>query len=317
MKVNRHFVSFNKKRLMILSVIFSIIFFVTAVLVQNPGPPEGIRELELSSLKGEVPVYFSEGFADRAAYLQGLAEPASRYFQEPEIIGVKVHLNLAVLGPEDWARFTQLPYGIAHILPDPPTAVLAASSDNIIANSLIAYKEEVSEVTLKRLEELDIPFEEAAATFVDLLGFHEMGHIYADTYGCAPPWPEQKWLGELVATYLAYAYMKENQPKIAELWNIMSDHMANSVEAEHTTLVDFEKLYIGVGNANYGWYQARFNQKVEEIYERSGISFVHTLKKSLAENPETSKDDPFRLKELDAIFEGFTTWAKGPAGILK
>jgi hypothetical protein len=316
MIVNFHFLSINKKGLFNLFLIFLTIFLFTAVQAQDSEPPEKIRELGLSTLKGEVTVYYSEGYSKRAAYLQDLAEAASRFFEKPEILGVKVDLHLAVLDPADWAKFTKLPYGIAHILPKPPTAILAASADNVIARRILMEKDQVSKVTLKALDELDISFNEAAATFVDLIGFHEMGHIYAHHHG-SHPWPEQKWLGEFVATYLAYAYMKENQPKLAKLWKTMNDHSDVRTAAKHTTLADFERLYLGVGGDNYGWYQARFQQKVEEIYAKAGISFMQALKKSLAENPGTSKDDPFRLKELDTISKGFTTWAKGPDGNLK
>ena len=315
MMFDRQYVSIEKRGLFCLSFILMILFIIKTAQAQDSNPKEKLQELELSNLQGEVPVSYSKGFSKRAGYLQNLAEEASRFFQKPEILGVKVDLNLLVLGPEDWMKFTELPYGIAHILPDPPTAILAASKQNVIVKSILAKKDYMEEANLKLLDELDISFDEAAATFVDLIGFHEMGHIYAHHYG-SHTWPEQKWLCEFVATYLAYAYMKENKPKLSKLWKIMNDQNTVS-EVKHTTLADFERLYIEVGVDNYGWYQAKFQQMVEEVYHKSGISFVHDLRKSLAKNPEPLKDDPFRLKELDCIAKGFTTWAKGSDGNLK
>ncbi len=317
MPVNNLIITFTKNRLLNIFVVFFTIFLVIPVQAQDLELHPKLRNLSLSNLKGEVQVYYSDGYAERAAYFQSLVEPASHFFKKPDILGINVQLHLAVLGPEDWAKYTKLPYGIAHIKIDPPTAILAASADNVIAKGIIAEKDRTSKITLKLLDELDIPFDKAAATFTDLIGFHEMGHIYAHYYGCEVPWPEQKWLGEFVATYLAYSYMEENQPKLARLWNTMTDQFALSSEVKHTTLADFEKLYLGVGGNNYRWYQAIFHQKVAEIYAKSGISFVHALKKSLTENPKTSKDDPFRLKELDTISKGFATWAKGLDGDLK
>ncbi|MFC2083441.1 hypothetical protein ACFLS9_00135 [Bacteroidota bacterium] len=317
MTVNHHIVCIYKKGWLNQLVILGIIFLVTTAQAQDAQPHERIQVLKLHHLKGEVPVFYSDGYEERAAYIQNLAVPASRFFQKPEILDVEVALQLVVLGPEDWVRFTKLPYGIAHILPDPPTAIMAASADNVIAKGIITIKEQMSKDIFKLLDEMEIPFDEAAATFTDLIAFHEMGHIYAHHHGSQLAWPEQKWLGEFVATYLAYAYMKENQPKLARLWEIMFDQLAVIPGVKHTTLTDFEELYLGVGGDNYRWYQAMFGQRVFEVYTKSGISFMHALKKSLSDNPVTSKDDPFRLKELDAISEGFTTWAKGPAGNLK
>ena len=294
-----------------------IIFFTVLIIPAGPGqnlkPPEKILELGLSSLNGEVPVYFSEGYKKRAAYFQKLVVCASCFFKSPEILGVDVDLHVTVLDSADWARYTKLPYGIAHIIPEPPTIILAGSADNVIVRNIRSKKDQVSGVTLELLGELDISYDEAAATFVDLIGFHELGHIYAHQYGC-DTWPDQKWLSEFVATYLAYAYMKEKQPKLAKLWKAINNQNAFSTKAKHTTLADFETLYLGVGTDNYGWYQAKFYQKVEEIYAESGISFVHELKKLLAENPETSEDDLFRLKELSTISKGFSSWNKGTEG---
>ena len=312
----RHCVYKNQKGLLTLVVIFLTIFSAAAIQAQDLPPHDRVRALELHHLKGKVPTYYSEGYDDRAAYLQSLAEPASCFFQKPEILNVEVPLQLVVLGPEDWAEFTKLPYGIAHVLPEPPTAILAASADNVITNGIITIKQQMSEQTLKLLDELGIPFKKAAATFTDLIAFHEMGHIYAHHHG-SEPWPEHKWLSEFTATFAAYAYMTEEQPELARLWKIMLNQLAVIPGVKHTSLADFEELYSGVGSDNYTWYQAVFGLKVFEVYARSGITFMHDLKKSLAEYPETSKDDPFRLKALDAIYPGFTNWAKGAAGNLK
>ncbi|UCH14965.1 MAG: hypothetical protein JSV22_03115 [Bacteroidales bacterium] len=283
---------------------------------QSLKPPEKIIKLGLSRLDGEVPVYYSEEYKTRAAYIQNLVVSASCFFKTPEILGVDADLHLAVLDSSDWTRYTKLPYGIAHIIAEPPTIIVAASADNVIVRNILAKEDKVSEITLKLLDELEISYNEAATTFADLISFHELGHILANKYGC-DTWPEQRWLSEFVATYLAYAYMKEKQPKLSRLWKAMMDQNACNSEVKHTTLADFETLYLGVGTDNYGWFQAKFYQKVEEIYSESGISFVHELKKLLNENPKTSKDDIFRLKELSSISKGFSGWAEGKKGNIK
>ena len=92
-------------------------------------------------------------------------------------------------------------------------------------------------------------------------------------------------------------------------------HRAYSThDHEHTTLADFEELYIRVGGSNYGWYQGKFVQRVREVFATSGISFMQDLRRSLADNQEAAEVDPLRLRELEALSEGFITWAEGPGG---
>lgn len=284
--------------------------------VSELGLPTGkVSELGLPMLSGEVTVYYSEGFAERAAHLQKIVEAAKSFFQKPEVLGVELELGLAVLGPEDWARWTRMPYGMAHIsLGDSPAAIMPATEDNMLIHSALANREQVSEEIHRRLGELETTYEEAAVVmFMDLLGIHEIGHIYSEAY---ETWPTQKWLSEFLATYLAYAFFRDSIPEAAKLWDTMMDSNVETYEQGHTTLADFEELYVRVGGSNYGWYQAKFHQRVREVYEKYGISFVHALQKSLAENPEAAEGDPFRLQELDSFSGGFVEWAEGPTAAL-
>ena len=315
MIVNNRLIYLSKKAILIVLILFWTATFFKTIQAQESVVLEKIRALKLHNLNGEVKVYYSNGYTKRAAYLQELAEAASHYLQKPEIIAVKLNLTLTVLGPEDWTKSTKLPYGIPHILPESLTVILPASEKNVLSKGILAYKDSISEKTLKRFKDLDISFEDAASTFVDLIGFHEIGHLYAHAY--VTFWPSEKWLNEFIATYLAYAFMKESKPKFAKLWETMHNANVESHRHEHTTLSDFEQLYIGVGIENYEWYQGKFQQMVEKVFEKLGISFIHTLKRSLSNNPKASKNDPFRLQEMNAIYEGFTAWAKGPDGNLK
>lgn len=293
--------------------VLSCALFLAPVHAGEPSPHEKLQAVELHTLTGEVNVFYSKGFEKRAGYFQEMAIAASHYFEKEEILGLDIDFSFAVLGPEDWAAFTKLPYGMAHILSEPYTAVVAATGDNILVQDFLRNRDRVPAETVRRIEESGSTFEAAAITFVDMIGFHEMGHIYAEAYG-AHTWPEQRWLSEFVATYLAYTFMKENRPDLASLWNLMIDLKQSAFAPEHTTLADFESLYLGVGSENYGWYQSRFHQKGVEVYEKTGISFIHALKKSLAGNPEAAKEDPYRLKELTAISDLFDGWATGPDG---
>jgi hypothetical protein len=315
---NQKPITTKKNYMLVLGLFLMVVFLCSSIEAQESEPWQKLQALKLPSLDGDIKVLYSDGFKERAHYLQRLAEAASAYLQKPEIIGVKLDLHIAVLGPDDWTKISQFPYGVCHIFPFPPTAVLPATGDNILVRGMLQYKDRVSAATSKHLKELGITYEEAVPKFMDLIGFHEMGHLYSDAYGLKT-WPANKWLSEFVATYLAYAYMKENQPKLVKLWDrdTMMDDIAQRNQRKYTSLAEFEKLYIKVGNDNYGWYQAKFQQMVSKIYQKMGITFIHALKKSLLQNPKSPTDDPLRLGQLDAIFKGFTSWAKGGEGNLK
>jgi len=299
-----------------LIIIFLWIFTVGGLYAQDMESPRKISDLGLPFLNGEVKTYYSNNFPERAAYLQEFIEEASYYLRKPEILGVKLDLGLAVLDREDWERWTRMPYGMAHIqLGESPVAIMPATKDNILVNGALENKNQVSEEIIERLEYIGFSYEDATLVmFMDLLGVHEIGHIYSEAY---ETWPTEKWLSEFIATYLAYAFFRESRPKLAQLWDTMMDSMVKMNEHSFTTLADFEELYVRVGGSNYGWYQAKFSQRVREVYEKSGILFMHTLKKSLAENSEAEEGDPFRLKELDSFSGGFQEWATGPKGNLK
>ncbi|MCP4574120.1 MAG: hypothetical protein GY838_17300 [bacterium] len=303
------------KRLAILILAAATVSWSGQSLAQVPTLVENIADLELPTLEGPITTHYSEGFADRAAHLQEIVAAADGYLRQEATLGVQLDLHLAVLDAEDWARWTPLPYGLAHMkLGESPTAVVAATPDNMLVNATLANKDRVSEETVRLLDELGFTYEEAVPAFMDLVAVHEIGHIYSNAYDV---WPTQKWLSEFTATYLSYSFMKDSRPEFVQLWEIMSESNVETNDHDHTTLADFEKLYIGVGGSNYGWYQARFTQQVCRVYEAAGIAFMHHVRKSLAEHPEAAEDDPFRLHELDRIAEGFVAWAPGATGDLR
>jgi hypothetical protein len=60
---------------------------------------------------------------------------------------------------------------------------------------------------------------------VDLISLHELGHAYSVRLGLRPPRPN-KWFSEFLASYFAYAYLREKRPKLAALFYAMAADLA-------------------------------------------------------------------------------------------
>ncbi len=289
------------------------------------GPARAEADTELAEvegsallfLEGEVGVYYSEGHLQRAKDLQAVVEDASDYFAVPEVLDLALELTLVVLDPEDWGAVSRRPYGVPHVwaLPDEPKlAFMPAAGESPIAALNLALKERLPAARLEAFSDLGLSFDEAAVRFADLILLHEIGHAYA--FGYLTYFP-QRWLNEFLATYLAYAYFSERDPEAAKLWAAMNDVLVEASEHPHTTLADFDRLYIrGVGLENYGWYQGKFQQRAAEVFEAAGPGFLHAFRESWIETPDAPPEDPRRLGQLEAVHPGFTAWASGADGDL-
>ncbi len=66
------------------AMLFAVCFF-TGAQAEEADPRAELFALELPTLSGEVTVYYSSGFAERAKYFQDMAEVAQKYFEKPEI----------------------------------------------------------------------------------------------------------------------------------------------------------------------------------------------------------------------------------------
>lgn len=139
--------------------------------------------------------------------------------------------------------------------------------------------------------------------FVSLIGFHELGHIYANSYGAGFP---NKWTFEFAATYFAYFYLDQNYPKERNLWVDVSRILINELSPRFTNLTDFEELYVRVGIENYAWYQVVFLMRVKELYANRGKLFIEDLKNH--EWNSTSNSE--YIHEMEEIGSGFNSWAE-------
>jgi hypothetical protein len=268
-----------------------------------------IRALHLPSSRNRITVHHAEGHWEKALGLRALIEDAMRFYEDS--LNVREELHLAVLTPEQWAAvITWQPYGIPGVAGTPPVAFLPATDDNLAANDARAIRDAVSPATIRLIEASGHSYEEGAARYVDLVGLHELGHTYTTGMGIRP---SQLWLGELLATYFAYAYLRQHQPRQAQLWDGILQAYRDAVRPDHTSLADFERLYFGVGARNYVWYQARFQEMVREAYDAMGLDFLREVRAAFPRDEVERPNLEETLRRLERMHPGFGAWASGMA----
>ncbi len=274
-----------------------------------------VIELGLPSLTNPISAYYSDGARARAEQLQTDIRHMNVFFHES--LGIQADVTLAMLNSNDWKRVYQDPYGLPGVAGKPPVIFMPAQSGGFAFHLAMARKEAIpAEVLQGYLEANHRTFEAVADDFVDIIGFHELGHVLCDAYGIRPG---RHWLNEFVASYFAYAFLSERKPESKRVFDLLG--RPSQVRPKNTTLADFERLYDRVDD--YGWYQGMFESRIRELYPKMGLQFLKELKRQFPRATGSAKDaaaveavdKPIAhaqaLEKLEVIAPGFQAWAKG------
>jgi len=268
------------------------------------------QELGLPSLSGKLPAYYSAGHREHAEKLQAAIEDMNVFFQAR--MGVQTNVVLALLDANDWTRVTGYPYSLPQVSGTPPVIFMPATSGSPAFGLMMARKDAIPPATLQAfLRDNHTTFEAAADEFVDLLGFHELGHMLSMNFGIDP---QDHWLHEFLANYWSCAYISERQPQWKRVFDLLG--RPSKVRPKNTSLEDFERLYSDVDD--YGWYQGMFEARIREIYPELGLKFLSDLRKQFPQAGEADYLAPLerRMKpaelvgRLEKIAPGFEKWAE-------
>ena len=105
-----------------------------------------------------------------------------------------------------------------------------------------------------------------------------------------------RWADEFFATYFAFCYLQTKG-----LFLLPS--ASTGLLPTYRSLADFERLYHGVGGANYGWYQDQFVHLANSLYPRFKTKLVQRVVEEYG--PLGEKKPPMELfpQELKAWLE--------------
>jgi hypothetical protein len=293
------------QRVLLAGVLGVLTFSASA---QDAKTLEKVQNLKTPSLKNKITVYYSPGYKKRAKEIQPLIEDAMRFYEQK--LNLKVDLSVAVLEKAQWQQVTPIPYGLPWVSDAPHVAFLPATADGVVVSDTLKSKEFFTPAMLQKIKSSGFSFEQAAEKTVDLIGLHELGHTYSQQIGIISPRPN-KWFNEFMASYFAYACLREKRPKLATLFHTMTADMAAvTPKQKHTTLDDFERLYVEVGPANYGWYQGKFFERVAQVYEAKGLSFIEEVRKTFPGDEKETLTIDVVLERSEKIAPGFISWSK-------
>jgi hypothetical protein len=137
--------------------------------------------------------------------------------------------------------------------------------------------------------------------FFDLLAIHELGHAF---HFQAKLNMQRKWLAELFVNSLLHAYVAEVEPESLPALTLIAKMVlgAGTDGLTYTSLEDIENLYYEIGQKypnNYGWYQFRWHNAAEKIYDSNGAQINRkwwdALKSKKKNNAGYSKQEEYKI----------------------
>ena len=271
-----------------------------------------MKDLGLPTLPGTVPAYYTLGHQEHARKLQAAIEDMNVFYQKR--LRVRANVSLALLDAKDWKEVTGREYSFPAVAGSPEVILMPATSDNPVFALIAARKEATPPEQLQAfLRDHHTTFAAVAGEFVDLVGFHELGHTLNDQFGIDS---QNLWLNEFLANYWSYAYVSERDPEWKRVFDLLG--RPSKVRPKNTSLEDLERLYSRVDD--YGWYQGMFEARVRETYPQLGLKFLGDLKQKFPRAGATMRyDEPLAtrmkpaelLEHLEGIAPGFQRWAEG------
>lgn len=290
---------------------FLLLLLITPSRAQGQDDPyrmlETVKQLEVDSVAGTVPLYFSPSYGERATRLRAMLEEAAAFFRDS--LGISVGSNLAVLDEPQWKALDPRegrPYGMPYTSLGKPWLIVLPA---IAERSMVYY------------EHRQHSDESVAKRFVDLIGFHELGHLYTVEYlypqmaGVHAP---IRWFEEMLATYFAYAFLRDRYPEWAAIWDAVIERTVVSADQQpYTSLIDFEERNNDISRtprgeipSNYGWYQAAFHGRVRDVFQQQGLTFLVRIKRELSWERLEEWTTEQLLTDLEGIAPGFLAWAR-------
>ncbi|HRP43283.1 MAG TPA: hypothetical protein PLU27_00805 [Ginsengibacter sp.] len=231
-----------------------------------------INTAHWDTLPGKIQALYSKSYKVRAKTIQSLVEECAAYYKQ-KFPAVKFDLEILVLNQKDWNQIGLNPianYGMPNCLPEIKKLFIAA--DKQAVGELFGETDHTGDTHLSRF---------------DCIALHELGHSFLQTSNKL--YTGRLWADEFLASYFAICFFEQhkNYPGLPQVGE-------TGYTPKYKTLADFERLYSNVGDQNYGWYQAQFQNLGYLLYPKFKTELI---KKFIENNSAKGK----KLSPIDLL----------------
>jgi len=229
------------------------------------------------SLNGKVKTYYSPGHKKIAAELQQFVTGAIAYYEKK--YSVHFNIQMIVLDSTQWFKEV-IPYGF----------VFYDDTHWLVLNTGMAYEDFKSVYGFKEIAPaLDSAFkknhltaEEVIYARLKFLSLHELGHYFINVLSNAQS--PDTWTNEFIAWYFANEYISKKAPEVKRGFDIFCRTIADHYPAEHTSLIDFNKIYFKLKIGNFAWYHSRFYFLADSLYSAYGLTYLKIYERLFPKN---------------------------------
>lgn len=298
----------------VLWLCMAAVMWPAAAPAQGPTPLTQIETFDMERLEvGRVTVLYSAGHdeSESAALESGARRIAARFRQAGDFfagaLGGDFRFTLALLSPRDWNRVG----GGQHALP------WSSQPDRLV---VVPVRMDMGLLVQGARDSTD------ARKVVDIIGFHQLGHVVAAAHlhpaGFREARPPVRWFDELLASYLGHWYMRENEPELADFEERLAEDVVAGTEPRFTSLEQFDQYHDGFltspqGANTLGWYLNAFNLEAAELYDDHGPEFIREVRTALPWDRLELWTTEMLLEELEELSPGFLAWEDYMASITR
>jgi hypothetical protein len=278
-------------------------------LAQDAMTLSRVQKLNLESLPGPVPTYYSPGMRPRAEMLQRRVREAVTFFETRYQTPVTV--SLAILNESHLTSVAPgSPAGMFASVAPLIVVVPAFPESGIVAQIFRkAHAAATSPEARRAWERLAVSHEAAVSQVLDAMVLHEVGHTYVN--GALGFRNVARWLNEFMATYIAYTFLRSREPAAIETWNAVSLDIVDAIQPSTRRLDEFNRLYVGVGIETYGWFQSHFNLGVTAMLpQKQDANWFEELRAAGLDKDSRSLTTSELVDRLDRIAPGLKRWAE-------
>ena len=207
----------------------------------------GIHSLSWDTLHGKIPVLYSKNYKVRAKTIQAMEEKCAAFYEQ-KFPGTKFNLQVMIPDQNAWHKIhldEYMPYGMPTFIYS-ISKIFIGADKQAVGKLLGGHADSTSDGVIS-------PF--------DVIALHELGHIFLQS--SKNIFTGKKWADEFLASYFKICFTKENKE-----YHDFPGNKKPGRQPKYRTLEDFERLYVNVGVANYGWYQGKFQELGERLYPK-------------------------------------------------